>query len=529
MMPRATSPNSLRGPSRARLAAGRRPWWPDVDTGDIDGDGLDEVVFGGLDAFKTSHNEPAKLVGMALDDAVRNFATVGDVTKTLYSDGNKASPYWRFIHVTALDVDDNGADEIAFGNIVYDNFRDNAPWVERFEAPQELMFREGEFVGRSTTHSAAGDTNGDGREDLLLFNQGNSYISIWGIHGLDPTWGEIKRIETEFHNSQTPRNAIVLPINVNSDSPVLRYAGREHQLVFSEPVVIAALAAPPCQEGIEQNLDDCVTAFGTATTSTVTTEQVLSVGASVSVGLNIDGGFFTQSELELRATVTSEASSIQSDAYTLEKSIVFTTGPNQDSVVFTTIPYDRYVYTVASHPDPELVGDEIVVYLPREPVTLLTERAFYNERVEEGELQIDNRVFTHRPGDLSSYPNPGAKNAALLNGGLEIGPQSVGQGDGSVKLGLAVGEEYSSGRALELGFEFSMDVTGGGVLAGTTVGASRQDTITITSGSETSYTGSIGGIDAANFSDNQYSFGLFTYVQRDRATGQEFEVIKLLG
>ena len=31
--------------------------------------------------------------------------------------------------------------------------------------------------------------------------------------------------------------------------------------------------------------------------------------------------------------------------------------------------------------------------------------------------------------------------------------------------------------------------------------------------------------DAAIFESNQYSFGLFTYVQRDIATGQEFEVV----
>ena len=65
----------------------------------------------------------------------------------------------------------------------------------------------------------------------------------------------------------------------------------------------------------------------------------------------------------------------------------------------------------------------------------------------------------------------------------------------------------------------------GTILAGFSVGASVGSSLTVTSGADTSYTGSIGSIDAADFAGNQYSFGLFTYVQRDPTTGQEFEVM----
>ena len=47
----------------------------------------------------------------------------------------------------------------------------------------------------------------------------------------------------------------------------------------------------------------------------------------------------------------------------------------------------------------------------------------------------------------------------------------------------------------------------------------------MTSGSSTTYTGAVGAIDAADFAANRYSFGLFTYVHRDPASGREFEVL----
>ena len=63
---------------------------------------------------------------------------------------------------------------------------------------------------------------------------------------------------------------------------------------------------------------------------------------------------------------------------------------------------------------------------------------------------------------------------------------------------------------LMVGFQF-----GGGIATSTTV--SR------TNGS--SYEGVIGSIDAEHFLDNQYRFGLFTYLQSDPGSGLEFEVI----
>jgi len=56
------------------------------------------------------------------------------------------------------------------------------------------------------------------------------------------------------------------------------------------------------------------------------------------------------------------------------------------------------------------------------------------------------------------------------------------------------------------------------------VGYGEGTTITLSSGSETNYTGTVGNLDAENFAANSYSFGLFSYVYTDPG-GQQFEVL----
>ena len=103
-------------------------------------------------------------------------------------------------------------------------------------------------------------------------------------------------------------------------------------------------------------------------------------------------------------------------------------------------------------------------------------------------------------------------------------PQGHGAA-GSTEVGLTIGEAWSEGGSLELGYEIEVRATVVGVVAGFSVGGSHGSSLLVTSASETSYTGSVGTIDAANFFANQYAFGLFTYVHSDARTGQQFEVV----
>jgi hypothetical protein len=47
---------------------------------------------------------------------------------------------------------------------------------------------------------------------------------------------------------------------------------------------------------------------------------------------------------------------------------------------------------------------------------------------------------------------------------------------------------------------------------------------TAVAGKSTNYAGAVGAIDAANFAQNQYGFGLFTYPYK-ASSGAQFEVL----
>ena len=62
-------------------------------------------------------------------------------------------------------------------------------------------------------------------------------------------------------------------------------------------------------------------------------------------------------------------------------------------------------------------------------------------------------------------------------------------------------------------------------LGGFNIGIGTTHSLNVSKGKATTYGGIVGSIDAENFAANQYSFGLFTYLQADPVSGAEFEVI----
>jgi hypothetical protein len=205
--------------------------------------------------------------------------------------------------------------------------------------------------------------------------------------------------------------------------------------------------------------------------------------------------------------------------------VIFTSGQDEDTVVFTTIPVDQYTYTVLSHPDPNMVGQEVVVSLPREPVTIQAERSFYNAAVQNPADRIGDERVPAPSGDIDTYPSPAQERAALQqNGGLQSALQGVGQGGAGAAntVQIVVGNTIGVGGALAFGFERSMSATVGGVLGEVSVGVEAEAAFRFTSGDETSYTGTVAQPIAGNA---DYQWGMFTYVFDDPVGDRQFQVI----
>lgn len=252
--------------------------------------------------------------------------------------------------------------------------------------------------------------------------------------------------------------------------------------------------------------------------------------------------------MEFNNTLSFAAGLEWSKSYELTRSISFTTGPSEDSVVFVAVPIDRYIYQTIASSDPAAQGETYTIDLPRNLIQLIATRDYYNASIQPDAMHIDDRVFSHVPGRISSYPNEGEKDLILATektrleearytlfdpvfsyfdpvdalGGLEVGPISVGEGSGATELSLEYVETKGLANSLELAYEHSFDAAYGGKV-GWSLGISFGRTLSISHGDSTTYSGTIGSIERSLFPYNRYGFGLFTYVKA--LDGQEFEVI----
>lgn len=525
----------------------------DVALGDVDGDGVDELVIAGLNRTGTVRQDAVRYFTEVMDDARTGFAhlTGNDVDSgagRLQPTSSGAGHELSYLHVLTADVDGDGVKEIVTNQFLYEDLQQSggvlAP-LDLGEGPVEIpvkdLFTDGDsgddyaFTWRSSA-MAAGDVTSDRRENIVLYAQRLSVngegqeLQVWGIDGIDG-WKEMLDLETTFSN---PRNQgdsirpqiILTDSEVDNESMALEYSEGSYRFVFTEPLLLAALAAPPCSTELGQNVgSSCTTAFGRAISETVQRENSWSVIAGASVGFEADIPFVGGAEaiVDTQTTVRNTTT----NAYTLTTSVIRETGSLEDSVIFTTVPLDIYTYTVLSHPNPDLVGENIEIRLPREPITIMAEIDVYNAALEEDSgVQIDDAIFAHLAGDPSTYPTRAEKNG-LLNrwDGLQSDEVDVGQGTGQTIVSISDFSSTTRGTAYDFEASLNVKVTAGGAVAGYKVGGGVGAALEVSRGEETIYQGAVGNISAEFFPREAYSWGLFSYIYEDRGSGQTFEVL----
>ncbi len=532
----------------------------DVATGDIDGDNVDEIVFGGLQNFDPNGDCGYRYLMVALDDNKRLNVPLGglDLVPDIHGGCSSSAPgELRYVHVNTLDLDGDGLPEIQANQYVFDDFVNADPWsqyawtLDSNDQPvyaliddASLFANASGFSGRfdaDTSSMMVGDVTADGRQNIVFYSQATNKLQTWGLSNpdsgaapltapiFDKDWRMMDQQVIQSPGSE-PIHPQILASNINHDSLALRFSEGEHRLIFTEPILIAALAAAPCDTSLGQSADACRTSYGTASSNTVSQEDVLTIRASASVGFEAEFSALgvKVSGVEVLATLQAHASLIKSQAYTVTKRIIYTTGPIEDTVIFTTIPLDQYTYTITSHPDPDLIGSKVVISLPREPIEVQVERSKYNANVVSGGPQVDSSVFTHTPGKPSSYPTKSVKDGLLSSySGLDLGPQSVGNSGGNSSLSINVASESGLGVGYGVDFDLSVKGTVGTVVAGFSVGFSADKSLQIIHGNESEYTGVVSDMDlpTADYGLKRYSWGLFTYLYPDSKSGQEFEVI----
>lgn len=501
----------------------RRALVADVALGDLDSDGIDELALAGL--WMLGEFCQGSYVMSAFDDAAHGFAHLGSAVLRDEAGnepgGSGCEAEIQFAHVGIADLEGDHAGEIHVNELVFWDLRTAPPWTLR--AQISTWFNESWPTGTTSTAMAVADFTGDARQDIAVLTiHQPARLTIWGIAQEDPDQ-EIAALRT-IPLATTPtyedRNPVLVPLDADRDATVLRFV--ERRWAMTQPIVVAALAAAPGKEGIGQNTGACVTEYGEASSSSTGSENKLEVSAAFIIGWEFkvagNGGEF---EAKLQADYTHT----WTNNYTLTTSVAYETGPLEDTVICVVTPFDQYVYEVVSDEDPENEGSTVVLSLPREQITLQVERSFFNDTVA-AEDRIGEEVFRHRIGDPSSYPTKAQKNALLGQWvGMETGPTSVGQGAGSTSLGIEVATETGSSDYLGGKIEIQAKVLVSGYKVGGSIGFGGGHTWKRSVGESTTYSGTVGSIDAANFQANRYSFGLFVYTYEDGRPTGGFDVL----
>lgn len=511
----------------------------DLALGDIDGDGRDEIVFGGLTEF---HEACATydLLYVALDDALgpEPLAVLGSKVRTVSMGGAcNASKVkrLRFIHVELGDLDGDGVDEIVGGPMVFDDWR--TPWRELGFIPADQMYGHGvqdaaAEITRANCALALVDMDGDGLSEVVQYMPRAEAVIRYTLpdtlgQALKPrTWFGVDFSRTD--NGTRFRPSLVA-LNVDNDSLIARAVPQTRLYTMTRPIIVAALAGAPCYADLSQNLDACGTSFGTGSSTGYSREDTVTVSAGVTVGLKIIGGAVTQSEVAAKLSATEAAGRVVGFEYELEKSVVFATGPLEDAVVFTVIPYDSFTYVIVEHPDPTMVGVEAEVSLPRAPITMLVERSYFNSVQIPGSPLVDETIFPHAVGDPTTYRSVAERDAWLGLLGVQAlsnGPVYVGQGSGATQVSIDVSTTDSEGSVHAVSYEFDLEATLATILLGFKVGVEIESALSFSHGTTTSFGAGVGNFaDATDFATNGYAYGMFTYTLPQSGSGEQIKVI----
>jgi hypothetical protein len=568
-----------------------------VAAGDMDKDGRDEIAFvmhmGDEDFYYVEVIDDAVgedgETGAAEDDT-------GDAHAVLRSEYGSIDPWEhhdaRFFGM--FDIDGDRALELFVGGQILDDLKP-APGKHPFKPISD--YKGGkldiDICFGSARDISFGDVNGDWMEDITILywdstietigfekitdpENENQTKFVWrGGRGCYDYEETVLTIDERGLNETAAPNAIILSVNVDNDSLVVEYDADDpeaepieieeaHTTYYSRNQIIAVLATPPAIAGL--NSEDTTTSYSQFSSQGYSAGATVSWRSGILFGTDhsISAGLFAsteigkiETELELSVEVTASAStSVEST-----RTITYTTGELRDSVIFSTTPYDRYQYTIRSHPDPKVVDTGLTVDIPQKPEILHWSKDYYNSHCGD-QLPIGDEILQHTPGDISSYPDwddvvdimdktgdPTPSTIPLIDDGMWMllgltrslgvdGPTRVSE-TGSTSCEV----ELINAQDIEAGVELSIDVMAKactvGICGGRTGGLSIGATFGATWTKGVTFESSVSAIPAVPdgyecysgdcWAEHQYGWGMFQYVQTlkdiDNKTVHDFIVV----
>jgi hypothetical protein len=509
----------------------------DVALGDLDADGMDEVAFAGV--YSNATLNVGRYVARAYDDLSHELVVLSEhrTSASVGQDGNGIDEaddaYVNFVHVDIVDFEGDSVGEIHLNEVVYLDWQKAEAWTKWLEIPawfpQDVTWSTyPDRIDQSNTAMVKGDFDGDGREDLAVWASRRPGIGVWGIDTRDapPTFGKLVDVplpESAYDADEfLDANPVLFRATLDDEASLVEFV--EHQVFTSEPVVLAVIAAPPTL-GRDQNLDGSETAYGESSSS--------STSNSAAVGFSF--GFVVGSEFELwgngwevEVQMKNEWGSVFEASEQRTESVSYSTGWSEDSVVCTVESYDRYVYRVIAHPNPDAIGQLVSLDVPRGSAqTFQVERTFYNENIARSATRVGPEVLGHTIGDPQSYPSVAERDQLVaMHDGMYTDPQPVSQGEqGARRVTLTIATNTTATKFVTAAFDFEATTTVATIKLGGTFSASKTAEWSVSYGDETSFEGAVGSLHAAAFIAHSYSFGLLAYWHTDENNRVGYQVV----
>lgn len=478
-----------------------------VTTGDYDNDGLPEIAFSGK---REDNND---LLTLILDTEMDETSSpIFSFLETYTTDNNENN--YLIPAMDSGDIDGDGDDEIAV-------FQDILALTN---GKLTYPFENEALVDSSNTDKfpaadilSIGDVTGDKKADVVYITEDNEQIRIRYVKENGDLGLKIIYIDPD-----PSRPTLCLP-NVDNDSAILKY--KEHELLFTDPIIVATVASPPYWEGINEDGEGS-TGFGSIEGHSSETSESQGFSVGFSVGCEFESPFGS-SGISVKASVEKSFTWGVATTHEVTETWGYNTGVGEDKVIFTSIPFDVYYYEVLSSPLEDQIGQTITINVPRSPGKYHVERTFYNSNNGTG-FDIGNSILVHTPGDPLSYSNESDRDELKANsdGGL-FSNHNVEVGTSNTGTSIITLEELeSSSSSYEKGFSVSVEteVKAAYLTAGVSAGYNNSYSYTTTVTSGTYIEGKVPDIPANKYTtDIKFHWGLMAYPKE--SNDQKFTVV----
>ncbi len=250
---------------------------------------------------------------------------------------------------------------------------------------------------------------------------------------------------TSLHDTVVETLVPTVPVLVDADmdTVLLEYTG-EHNLSYSDPEVLAVIAAAPYFEDVDR-----VYGYDYAWQNTTSFSDFEGDGSGELVSVNFEVGAFLESSLTAGGGNASFAINTmftldweKETSTTKQYTMTFETSQDEDAVAFYCIPTENYVYNVYT---PNGAGgynvEKEVISRTFSPAFQVLNLDYYESiRKDYAELpEIKGKVITSTPGDPSSYPSSTAGYDVIAEWNKE--PAGVSFGNGSITQEITITKE----------------------------------------------------------------------------------------